>query len=268
MNPAAGLLTALLLAPSGAVLGATVSRIGRRPDEQGRDGWAGVGTRRRRTPAGRNDGEGPSAYLRNERDRRKHRRGEAGRSENDRGTRIPNEDKGKGTGATAAAAVALTRDGRSSLLSVGAGDTVIPPAPHVDDDARRAASERRLSDAFRRLPNRPPPARRILNEPNCHLATNLWHPDNVYRDGCTDDGNHDPAWLSNMNALFFKSAQECCSNLFYGQDCEIRGPFCGGDGGDGDGGGVDSGGGNGDGGCTATEHGWHAGGLLSCFVCG
>ena len=30
-------------------------------------------------------------------------------------------------------------------------------------------------------------------------------------------------------------------------------------------------GGNGDGndgGCTVTEHGWHAGGLLSCFVCG
>ena len=95
MRPAAALLAAVLLSPSGAVVGATTARrLGRRPDEQGRDSGAGVGTRRRHTPAERNDGRGGgrrSAYLRNELDRR---RTETGRPENDRGTRYPDENKG------------------------------------------------------------------------------------------------------------------------------------------------------------------------------
>ncbi|EJK72704.1 hypothetical protein THAOC_05735, partial [Thalassiosira oceanica] len=190
MKSAAVLLTALLLALPRAMLGATVRRLGQRPYVEGRDGRAGVGTRRRHAPAGRNDGggRGPNAYLRSERGRR---RVEAERSENNGGS-ISDEDgevdegprENNGNGATTAAA--LTRDGRSSLLSAGSGGASTPPADL--DDPRKAASERRLSDAFGRLPNRPPPARRGLSEPNCHLATKLWHPDAVYTDGCTDDG--------------------------------------------------------------------------------
>ncbi|EJK46914.1 hypothetical protein THAOC_34398, partial [Thalassiosira oceanica] len=264
MKSAEVLLSALLLAVPGAVLGATVRRLGQRPYVEGRDGRAGVGTHRRQTPVGRrNDGGrggGPSAYLRSERDRR---RGEAGRSENDRGS-TPDEDdeadegprENNGNGVPTAA-VALTRDGRSSLLSAGVGDASILPVPPDLDDPRKAASELRLSDAFGRLPDRPPHARRGLSEPNCHMATKLWHPDAVYKDGCTDDGNHVPGWLNNFDGLFFESAEECCSSLFSGRGCEVRGPFCVKDGGE-DGGEENGGGVGGSGGCTATEHGWHA----------
>ena len=89
MKPAAVLLTALtafllgLLGPPAAVLGATMSRPGRRLDVEVEGGYGRAGAGRvssRRHASGRNDGGGgPSSYLRRERDRR--RRGVEGDSE-------------------------------------------------------------------------------------------------------------------------------------------------------------------------------------------
>lgn len=56
---------------------------------------------------------------------------------------------------------------------------------------------------------------------SCHLATGRWHADSIHKNGCSNDGNHEPAWLEGPSQMFFDTPEECCGSFFYGMKCVV-----------------------------------------------